>query len=52
MEQVWWRVKVFDPESKTCTYLDKLAESVEDIEKELKEDGLWVFVSATISIHQ
>ncbi len=52
MNEVWWSVKVFDPESNTYTYLDKHAESVEDIEKELKEDGLWVFVSATISTHQ
>jgi hypothetical protein len=44
-EEIWWIVKVYDEESQTTTNLVKFG-TLEEIKKELNEDGLWTFVSA------
>ena len=41
----WWIVRVYDAESRSFTELNKSGE-LQDIIDELKEDGLWEFVSA------
>ena len=45
MEEIWWVVKVFDPESHTTTTIGRFG-LIEDIKSELEADGLWQFVSA------
>lgn len=48
----WWIVKVFDPESNTTTTLDKFSPSIAELQSEIEDDGLWVFVSARIDKSQ
>ena len=45
MTEQWWAVKVYDAESSSTTTLNRFGE-LDAIIKELKEDGLWEFVSA------
>lgn len=45
INEQWWHVKVYDAESSSTTQLEKCGE-LDDIIKELKDDGLWEFVSA------
>lgn len=42
---IWWRVKVFDPETRTTTTLEKFG-TLQDIKIDLLREGEWVFVSA------
>lgn len=47
-----WSVKVFHESSNSSTTITRYADSVEDIQAELKseyeDDNSWVFVSATL----
>ena len=45
MNEQWWIVRVYDAVSRSFTELNKFGE-LQDIIDELKEDGLWEFVSA------
>lgn len=45
MNEQWWKIKVYDPVSSSCSHLSKYG-NLDDIIQELKEDGLWQFVSA------
>jgi len=49
--KIWWNVKVFDEETRTTTTLSKFGD-LSDIIKELSDDGLWVFVSATPEVEE
>lgn len=37
-EQRWWRIKVYEPESRTYTWLDRLG-LLDEIEQDLTEEG-------------
>jgi len=45
MNEQWWIVRVYDAGSRSFTKLSKFGE-LQNIIDELKEDGLWEFVSA------
>jgi uncharacterized protein (DUF302 family) len=45
-EAIWWYVRVYDPKSETYTHLSRFAETVEEVQAEIEDEGYWIFVSA------
>ena len=48
---LFWHIKVYDAESGTTTQLERYG-NLPDIIEELKEDGLWEYVSARPDANQ